>query len=87
MSTTPPTGYESFDDLIRDLRAEGHFHAAAKLHALLHEAAWTTASELMGELGLAILELESSGRKLSSNLRQRLDDCMIQVRRTWPNME
>ena len=87
MSTTPLTGYESFDELIRQLRAEGHDEAAAKLHALLHEAAWTTGSELMGELGLAILEFERSAPTIGSSLRRHLDACMSEVRRAWPDIQ
>ena len=83
----PQTGFESFDKLIRELRAEGHDQSAAKLHELLHETAWTTGSELMGELGRAILAFERSGPEMSPELQRRLDSCMRQVRRTWPDIQ
>jgi hypothetical protein len=51
MGSDPQTGYECFDELIRRLRAEGHVAPADKLHRLPHEVAWTTGSELIGELG------------------------------------
>jgi hypothetical protein len=60
MGSDPQTGYECFDELIRRLRAEGHVAPADKLHRLLHEVAWTTGSELIGELRLAILTFQLS---------------------------
>jgi len=44
MDFKPQTGYECFDELIRQLRAEGHIEPADKLYMLLHEVAWTTGS-------------------------------------------
>ena len=44
MDFKPQTGYECFDELIRQFRAEGHIEPADKLYMLLHEVAWTTGS-------------------------------------------
>jgi hypothetical protein len=81
MNSSKRTGYDCFDELIRKLRAEGHPQPAARLHALLHETAWTTSSELLGELGLAILAFERSSPAVSSELQALLDACMDLVRR------
>jgi hypothetical protein len=87
MTSNAQTGYECFDELIRQLRVEGHVQPAARLHELLHETAWTTTSELMGELGLAILAFKRSGPSVSSDLRRLLDSCMRLVRRVWPGIK
>ena len=87
MGSDPQTGYECFDELIRRLRAEGHVAPADKLHRLLHEVAWTTGSELIGELGLAILTFQRSMPVVSPDLRRLLDSCSSVVRRQWPNIK
>jgi len=87
MDSTPPTGYECFDELICQLRAEGHIEPADRLHTLLHKVAWTTGSELIGELGLAILAFERSTPAVSSDLRRLLDFCSGVVRRRWPDIK
>ncbi len=87
MSSTAQTGYECFDELIRQRRLEGYVQPAARLHTLLHEVAWTTGSELIGELGLAILAFERSGPTVSSDLRRLLDSCMSFVGRVWPDIK
>ena len=80
------TGYECFDELTHQLRAEGCEETAGKLHALLHETAWTTSSELLGELGLAILDFERSVSAVSPELKRRIETCMSLVRRAWPQI-
>lgn len=86
MNSAARTGYECFDELTRQLRAEGHVEAADRLHALLHGVAWTTGAELTGELGLAILAFERSAPAAGAVLRQRLKACMGVVKRVWPDM-
>jgi hypothetical protein len=87
MAASEPLGDNCFDELIRQLRAEGHADPAARLHALLKEVAWTTSSELWGELGLEILAFERSGAAASPDLRRRIDTCMRSVRRVWPDIK
>jgi hypothetical protein len=87
MSSTTQTGYGCFDELIRQLRVEGHVQPAAKLHTLLHEVAWTTGSELIGEFGLTILAFERGEPTISSDLRRLLESCMSLVRRAWPDIK
>ena len=59
MSLTSRDGYECFDELIRRLRAAGSSDAARRLDDKLHGTAWTTSSELIGELGLEILAFQA----------------------------
>lgn len=87
MNSSERTGYECFDDLIRRLRIEGHTQPAARLQTLLHETAWTTSSELLGELGLTILTFERTHSILSSDLQELFLSCMVLVRRVWPDIK
>lgn len=54
--------YQAVDTLIVKLRKEAHTESAQELHSLLHEMAWTTSSELLGELYLALGRLEANYR-------------------------
>ena len=81
------TGYECFDELIQQLRAEGHGEAAERLDSVLHHTAWTTSSELLGELGLAILAFKRQRPATSGALRQHLKTCLRAVRRAWPGLK
>ncbi len=87
MSMPPQDGLRKFDELIRELRAEGHAAVAANLDELLHHTGWTTGSELMGELGLVLTAFERSSPRMSLNLRRRLDACMSLVRSVWPDLK
>ena len=80
-------GYDCFEQLITGLRAEGHSDFAAKLDYLLHKVAWTTGSELLGELGLEILGFQQHLPTISEELRQLLASCMDIVRRAWPDIK
>jgi hypothetical protein len=51
MASSTQISYECFDELIEQLRAAGHASTADKLNFMLHRVAWTTGSELLGELG------------------------------------
>ena len=86
MTSTPLTGYECFDALIQQLRAEGYVQTAAQLHTVLHDIAWTTGSELMGELGLILLVLARSHPVMTAELRRSLDGCLRAVKHVWPDI-
>lgn len=80
MGITPPRP-APFDDLIAQARAEGHTDFADRLDDLLYHTAWTTGSELLGELGLAIRAFQRARPRLSPGLRQLLRDCLRSTRR------
>jgi hypothetical protein len=42
--------YDHIDKVVILLRSDGHEHEANKIHHLLHKVAWTTSTELFGEL-------------------------------------
>jgi hypothetical protein len=81
------TAYDDFDKLTSMLRAEGHDQVAQRLHVLLHEVAWTTGSELMGELGLEILTFQRSAQSLSAESQNLLCRCLDVVKTVWPDIE
>ncbi len=77
--------YAFVDQVAERLRAEGHIDSADRLHALLHQTAWTTFSELIGEVGTAIiLAQRPSDRAVSPDLAKDLERCLVGVRRIWP---
>ena len=65
--------YATVDLLIEDLRASGHKADADELHVLMHEMAWTTGSELLGELGLMLGKMK--GRH-TGPLRDQIVVCL-----------
>jgi hypothetical protein len=80
------SGYECFDRLIAALQAEGQIADAQTLHTLLHEVAWTTSSELLGELGLEVIAIRKANPAGGTNLGRALDDCLAAVKRVWPSI-
>jgi len=86
MRSRTQISYECFDDLIACLRAGGHASTADKLDFMLHRVAWTTASELLGEVGAEILRVQQSVQPAGAELEQSLRRCMEMVRRVWPEI-
>jgi hypothetical protein len=54
------------------LANEHHTGAARRLHARMHQTAWTTGSELVGELSLALNDMPGS---YSPALTQAIPEC------------
>jgi hypothetical protein len=79
--------YDPFERLILSLRGDGHPEEAQLLHDLIHKVAWTTSSELTGELGRAVAGIRK--RKLSGlseESRRNMREAMAMVRRVWPRL-
>jgi len=81
------TAFAEFDELVSILRSEGHDQVAGRLHTLLHETAWTTGSELMGEVGLEILTFQRSTPSMSPELQKLIGRCMDVIKRVWPEID
>lgn len=64
--------YGAIHTLIKRLEHDGHREDSEKLDALMHTA-WTTGSEAMGELMLA---LQSMKGKYSPELRNEIKECL-----------
>jgi hypothetical protein len=65
--------YRAIDSLIERLAAERHDNEARRLKSLMHEIAWTTGSELLGELMLAFKEMKG---KYSPELMREINECL-----------
>ena len=77
---------EVFDELIRQLHADGLSSAADSISGL-RKAAWPTSSEMMGELGIAVSKIQAETPRPSRALQESLGRCMAEVRKIWPDME
>ncbi len=76
------------DDLISKLRACGYPGKAEELRGIVHETAWTSSSEMLGEIGLCILRIQQGlGRKPPAELNEGLSRCLKVVRKTWPDIK
>ena len=65
--------YPAVDALIERLVAERHEGDAKRLHSLMHETAWTTGSELLGELMLAFKDMKG---KYSPEVTKEIKECL-----------
>ncbi len=66
------TLYTNIDKLISLLNNEGYEAAASKLQFYVHETAWTTGSELLGELNLYLNKFNDPLEKETLSL---LNEC------------
>ena len=74
---------DSFEALLRQARTDGHAEFADRLDGVMHRTAWTTGTELIGELGLAVRECERSKPTLTPEMRRRLKECRRVVGMAW----
>jgi hypothetical protein len=82
----PVISYVPFDELIASLRDDGLGSDADRLHFMIHKVAWTTGSELIGELGQDIKDLaRQHGGSFSDNSRLKMEAAFEMVRRVWPD--
>lgn len=65
--------YAAVDAVIERLTAEKHDDDARRLHTLMHEIAWTTGSELLGELVLAFKDMNG---KHSREVTREINGCL-----------
>jgi hypothetical protein len=80
-------GYDCFRQLVERMREEGFSISAMAIDQPL-TSAWTTSSELIGELGIRILAFErQESSPFSEQLRQLLDQSMARVRSVWPDIK
>ncbi len=64
--------YSEIDELVELLKDEGCVDSAVNLQKLVYETAWTTGSELLGELAL---HLDKMTAQYSASVRKRLEGC------------
>jgi hypothetical protein len=78
-------GYDCFRGLIQELRSEHFDEVAGRVDWILNHVAWTTSSELVGELAVAIRDFERAQPVVSPSLRSVLEQCARIVVRVWPD--
>ena len=76
------------DAVIDRLREYGHAARAEELRGIVHETAWTSSSEMLGEIGLCLLRIQQSlGGEPPAEVNEGLAQCLKAVRRTWPDIK
>lgn len=80
-----PTAVSSqpFQALAASLRESGFTAQSERLEGVL-DGTWTTSSELIGELGLAVIAARKECRPLSSAQKALIKQCLREVRKAWP---
>lgn len=74
--------------VICGLRAAGFEEDARSQQEIAFETAWTSSSEMVGEIGLAIRGIQERGRgRLPKDVARGLEDCMRFVRKVWPKIK
>lgn len=74
------------DDLAQRLRESGASDAANELHAILHESAWTTSSELLGEIKLTLADVRRKKKgNLSPAVLKDIDAFIAFIDKAWKN--
>ena len=82
---TVTISYEPFEKLMVSLRNDGLLTESDKLHYMIHKDAWTTGSELIGELGEVIKIIKKENpHSLSDDSKKNIRESMEIVKRVWP---
>jgi hypothetical protein len=76
--------YAHIDSLIGRLREAKLAAPADELHTILHESAWTTSSEPLGELKLALVRTRTQHLgQLPHDVEQDISYCVSVIDETW----
>lgn len=78
-----PVSSEPFHALAASLKESGFTALARRLEGIL-EGTWTTSSELIGELGVAVVAVRRECRPLSAAQKALVRQCLREVRKAWP---
>jgi hypothetical protein len=79
---------DELDAVIDKLMNSGFPAEASELRSMTHETAWTSSSEMLGEIGLWILGIQRSlAGELPAEVKKGLARCLKFVRKTWPDIE
>jgi len=74
---------EPFNVLAASLRESGFTAQGKHLESILN-GTWTTSTELIGELGVAVLAIRKECKPLSANQKALVKQCLREVRKAWP---
>lgn len=78
-----PVSSEPFHVLAASLKESGFTAQGGRLESILN-GVWTTSSELISELGAAVLDIRKECKPLSANQKALLKQCLREVRKAWP---
>lgn len=73
---------EPFRALAAALRESGYTTHSNHLERIL-DGTWTTSSELIAELGVAVVAIRKECKPLTSTHKALLKECLRQVRKVW----
>ena len=86
MSNQVDDYYPTLKAAIAEAKAAGLNSLASKLEADAF-AMYSSSSELLGEQGKAILAfLKLAGPKVPPSVSGKLEQCLIQIRKVWPQL-
>lgn len=74
---------EPFYVLAASLKESGFAAQGRHLENILN-GTWTTSSELISELGVAVLSIRKECKPLSANQKALVKQCLREVRKAWP---
>lgn len=76
--------YGYVDSLSERLKKLNLFKPAQEIHAILHETAWTTSSEPLGEIKFVLLRLKAQhGSELPRDLDDEISFCIKFIENIW----
>ena len=68
-----PEFYQNMEHLIESLNDLGLEKEVKKLNTVIHEIAWTTSSELIGEIGVTLKNMQG---EYPQNISKIMDQCL-----------
>jgi len=80
---SPPVSSEPFEALAASLEESGFTAHGKRLDTVLN-GVWTTSSELISELGIAVLAIRKECRPLSAGQEMSIKQCLREVRKAFP---
>ena len=83
MNVPDSVSSEPFHVLAASLSESGFAAHGRGLESILN-GTWTTSSELISELGVAVLAIRKECKPLSANQKALVKQCLREVRKAWP---
>jgi hypothetical protein len=78
--------YTHVDEIIESLQEHELSTSADNIHTLLHRTAWTTSTELLGELRIAFYKvLQDDTGRLATTLREDIEQCIAVLEQSLNN--
>jgi len=75
--------YDHIDEVVDSLRSVGHTNVADQIHSLIHKVAWTSSSELFGELRDRFEQALASPIPMPTEIRIDLEDFIFTINKAW----